>query len=139
MNGNERRREQMGLKDDKVGATIAVADIGKAKEFYEGKLGLAPGAMDGDAGVIYRCGEGTSLLVYLSPEHAGSSTATLATWEVDDIEATVDELTGKGVSFERYEGIEGADERGIHPAGPGGRIAWCKDPEGNTIAIGQFS
>lgn len=129
----------MGLKDSKVGATIAVANMDKAKEFYEGKLGLEPGPMEEEAGVLYECGAGTELLVYLSPDHAGKSTATLATWEVEDIEATVDELAAKGVGFERYEGIEGADERGIHPAGPGGRIAWCKDPEGNTIAIGQFS
>lgn len=129
----------MSLSEHKVGATIAVSDMDQAKGFYEGKLGLSPGPMSEDAGVVYECGEGTSLLVYLSPEHAGKATATLATWEVDDIEATVDELSGKGVTFETYEGIEGADERGIHPAGPGGRIAWCKDPEGNTIAIGQFS
>src|SRR5215212_4740508 len=129
----------MALKDHKVGATIAVADMDRAREFYEGKLGLEPGPMNEDAGVVYECGDGTSLLVYLSPEHAGKATATLATWEVDDIEATVDELSGKGVRFETYAGIEGADERGIHPAGPGGRVAWCKDPEGNTIAIGQFS
>ncbi len=128
----------MGLSEHRVGATIAVADVERAKEFYEGRLGLSPGPMDEPHGVVYECGDGTSLFVYHSPDHAGKATATLATWEVDDIEATVDELTAKGVAFERYEGIEGADERGIHPAGPGGRIAWCKDPEGNTIAIGQF-
>jgi catechol 2,3-dioxygenase-like lactoylglutathione lyase family enzyme len=127
----------MGLADNRVGATIAVSDMQQAREFYEGKLGLSPGPMNEEAGVVYECGEGTSLLVYHSPEHAGKATATLATWEVPDIEATVDELVSKGVSFERYEGFEG-DEKGIHSAGDGGRVAWFKDPEGNTIAVGQF-
>jgi catechol 2,3-dioxygenase-like lactoylglutathione lyase family enzyme len=127
----------MGLSENRVGATIAVSDMEVARGFYEGKLGLAPGPMDQADGVLYRCGEGTSLLVYHSPDHAGGSTATLATWEVPDLERTVDELTAKGVSFARYEGLE-SDERGIHSAAGQGRIAWCKDPEGNTIAIGQF-
>ena len=127
----------MALSDHRVGATIAVSDMEQARSFYEGKLGLAPGPMDEDAGVVYECGGGTSLLVYHSPEHAGKATATVATWEVPDIEETVDELTAKGVVFERYEEFEG-DERGIHSVDDAGRVAWFKDPEGNTIAVSQF-
>jgi catechol 2,3-dioxygenase-like lactoylglutathione lyase family enzyme len=127
----------MGLSEHRVGATIAVADMEKARGFYEGTLGLSPGPMNEEAGVVYECGDGTSLLVYHSPDHAGKATATLATWEVPDLDATADELAAKGVRFERYEGFE-ADERGIHAAGPNGRVAWFKDPEGNTIAVGQF-
>ena len=127
----------MGLSDSRVGATIAVSDMDEAKGFYEGKLGLTPGPMNGPHGVVYECGEDTTLFVYHSPEHAGKATATIATWEVPNIEGTVDELAAKGVMFERYEGFEG-DERGIHSAGGAGRIAWFKDPEGNTIAVGQF-
>ena len=73
----------------------------------------------------------------LSPEHAGKATATVATWEVPDIEATVEELASNDVVFERYDEFE-PDQRGIHSAGGQGRIAWFKDPEGNTIAVGQF-
>ena len=92
----------MGLSNYKVGAGLAVSDMDRAREFYEGKLGLSVGINSGD-NVQYRCAEGTVLHVYLSPEHAGKSTATLAGWGVDDVEGVVDELASKGVAFERYE------------------------------------
>jgi catechol 2,3-dioxygenase-like lactoylglutathione lyase family enzyme len=126
----------MSLSEHRVGATIAVSEMERARGFYEGRLGLTPGPMDEAEGVVYVCGEGTSLLVYRSPEHAGKATATLATWEVPDLEATVDELAANGVSFERYDQFP-ADERGIHSAGPV-RVAWLKDPEGNTIAVSEI-
>jgi catechol 2,3-dioxygenase-like lactoylglutathione lyase family enzyme len=128
----------MSLSDSKVGATIAVSDMTQAKEFYEGKLGLSPGPMDEPHGVVYECGGDTTLFVYHSPEHAGKATATLATWEVPDLEAIVDELTANGVVFERYDEPMKTDEKGINSIDNGGKIAWFKDPEGNTIAVGQF-
>ena len=82
----------MGLSEYKVAAGLAVSDMNRAREFYEGKLGLVVGIDSGD-NVQYRCGEGSVLHVYLSPEHAGKSTATLAGWGVDDVEEVVDELT----------------------------------------------
>ena len=127
----------MGLSDHRVGATIAVSDMDGAKGFYEGKLGLTPGPMDEPQGVVYECGGGSTLFVYHSPKHAGKATATIATWEVPDLDQTVDELAARGVVFERYEEFEG-DERGIHTVGDEGRVAWFKDPEGNTIAVSQF-
>jgi catechol 2,3-dioxygenase-like lactoylglutathione lyase family enzyme len=71
----------MGLSEYKVAAGLAVSDMDRAREFYEGKLGLLVGIDSGD-NVQYRCGEGTVMHVYLSPEHAGKSTATLAGWGV---------------------------------------------------------
>lgn len=127
----------MSLSNNKVGATIAVSDMGRARQFYEGALGLSPGSMDEPEGVVYACGGGTELLVYHSPEHAGKATATVATWEVPDLERTVDDLTANGVVFERYEEPMRTDEKGICTIDQG-RIAWFKDPEGNTIAVGQF-
>ena len=69
----------MGLSRYKVAAGLAISDMDRAREFYEGKLGLSVGINSGD-NVQYRCAEGTVLHVYLSPEHAGKSTATLAGW-----------------------------------------------------------
>ena len=126
----------MSLSESRVGATIAVSDMRQAREFYEGKLGLSPGPMNEDAGVVYECGGGTTLLVYHSPVHAGKATATVATWEVEDLEATVDDLTAKGVTFEQYEEPQ-TDERGINRFGDR-MMAWFKDPEGNVIAVGRF-
>ena len=80
----------MGLSRYKVGAGLAVSDMDRAREFYEVKLGLSVGIDSGD-NVQYRCAEGTVMHVYVSSEHAGKSTATLASWGVDDVEAVVDE------------------------------------------------
>ena len=92
----------MSLSEYKVAAGLAVSDMDTAREFYEGKLGLLVGTDSGD-NVQYRCGEGRAIHVYLSPEHAGKSTATLVGWGVDDVERVVNELTKMGVAFERYD------------------------------------
>jgi catechol 2,3-dioxygenase-like lactoylglutathione lyase family enzyme len=103
----------MGLNRYKVVAGLAASDLDRARAFYEGKLGLTAG-IDSADNVAYRCGEGSILHVYLSPEHAGGSTATLASWYVDDVAGVVDELTERGVVFERYdEGLIVTDEKGI--------------------------
>ena len=127
----------MSLSKYKVAAGIAVSDMSVAREFYEEKLGLLVGIDSGD-NVQYRCGEGTVMHVYLSPEHAGKSTATLAGWGVNDIEMVVDELASKGVSFERYsEGSIVTDEKGIATFDGDAKVAYFKDPDGNTHSIAQ--
>jgi catechol 2,3-dioxygenase-like lactoylglutathione lyase family enzyme len=128
---------RMGLSGYKVAAGLAVSDMDRAREFYEGKLGLPVGIDSGD-NLQYRCGEGTVIHVYLSPEHAGKSTATLAGWGVDDVERVVAELTAKGVSFERYdEGPIITDEKGIATFEGDARVAYFRDPDGNTLSIAQ--
>ena len=77
----------MSLSEYKVVAGLAVSDMDRAREFYEGKLGLSVGIHSGD-NVAYRCAAGSVLHVYLSPEHAGKSRATLASWYVDDVEGS---------------------------------------------------
>ncbi len=127
----------MSLSEYKVAAATAVSDMGRAREFYEGKLGLLVGIDSGD-NVQYRCGEGSVIHVYLSPEHAGKSTATLAGWGVEDVESVVDELTSKGVAFERYdEGSIITDGKGIATFDGGAKVAYFKDPDGNTLSIAQ--
>jgi catechol 2,3-dioxygenase-like lactoylglutathione lyase family enzyme len=124
----------MSLSDSKVSPAVGVSDMGNAKEFYEGKLGLTGGQETGDGGVDYSCGEGTALHVYPSPG-AKPSGATLAAWDVDDFEATVDELIGNGVSFEQYDdGPVKTDEKGIATLN-GDKIAFVKDPDGNILAV----
>ena len=127
----------MGLSEYKVAAGLAVSDMVAAREFYEGKLGLMVGIDSGD-NVQYQCGEGSVIHVYFSPEHAGRSTATLAGWGVDDVERVLEELTSRGVSFERYdEGPIVTDERGIATFEGGAKVAYFKDPDGNTLSIAQ--
>jgi catechol 2,3-dioxygenase-like lactoylglutathione lyase family enzyme len=127
----------MGLGRYKVAAGLAVSDMGRAREFYEGRLGLSVSIDSGD-NLQYRCAEGSVMHVYLSPEHAGNSTATLASWGVDDVESVVDELTEKGVAFERYEeGSIVTDEKGIATFEGGAKVAYFRDPDGNTLSIAQ--
>ena len=128
----------MPFSDFHVRASIAVSDIQRAVEFYEGKLGLqalqsGPSAKIADGSRVYGSGGGPALNVYQSVT-AGQSPATMATWYVHDIEQIVDELTTAGVEFVRYEEFE-HDAAGITARAGGGRIAWFQDPDGNTFAI----
>jgi|SRR5690242_21635832 catechol 2,3-dioxygenase-like lactoylglutathione lyase family enzyme len=128
----------MSLSDFEVRASIAVSDIRQSVAFYEGKLGLralqsGPSAKIADGSRVYGSGGGPALNVYQSVS-AGESSATLATWYVNDIEQIVDELTADGVEFMRYDQFD-HDARGITARAGGGRIAWFQDPDGNTFAI----
>jgi hypothetical protein len=64
------------------------------------------------------------------------ATLTVLNFEVDDIDQAVDELTGRGVRFERYASIP-ADEKGIVRTAPSPHIAWFTDPDGNILAVLQ--
>jgi catechol 2,3-dioxygenase-like lactoylglutathione lyase family enzyme len=124
----------MSLSSYRLNPSIAVSDMARAQQFYEGQLGLSTVQAGADGSRVYASGGETSLHVYPSPAHAGGSTATLATWYVDDVEQVVDELSSRGVAFEHYEGLT-ADDRGISPRAGGGKVAWFKDPDGNTFAV----
>lgn len=127
----------MGLSENRVIAVIAVSDMGRARAFYEGKVGLSGGEERPDGGVRYPCGGGTAIHVYPSPGNAGKSTATLAGFEVDDIEKTVDELAANGVAFEHYDMDPiRTDEKGVARLGDA-KSAWFKDPDGNILSINQ--
>jgi catechol 2,3-dioxygenase-like lactoylglutathione lyase family enzyme len=124
----------MSLSSYKLNPSIAVSDMARAQEFYEGKLGLSAVRAGADGSRIYGSAGDASLHVYPSPAHAGKSTATLVTWYVDDVERVVDELSSKGIEFEHYQEVT-TDEKGISPRAGGGKVAWFKDPDGNTFAI----
>ena len=125
----------MSLSGYTVRTSIAVSDLARAAQFYEGTLGLSAVETRPDDSRIYACGGDTSLHVYVSPANAGKATATLATWYVEDLEEVVDELRSSGVTFEHYDDPSlKADEKGIHELDDG-RVAWFKDPDGNTFAV----
>jgi catechol 2,3-dioxygenase-like lactoylglutathione lyase family enzyme len=122
------------LEDKDVSATIAVKDLGAAKRFYEGTLGLHPATEEGEGGVVYKSGR-SAVLVYES-EFAGSNKATAATWVVgDSLDRLVRDLRAKGVDFEHYDHLPETTRKGdVHVAGDL-RIAWLKDPDGNILAM----
>lgn len=110
---------------------FAVPDLEHAREFYESTLGLNV-SEDNDLLVLHLAG-GRDTLVYPKPDHQ-PATYTILNFQVDDIDETVDQLTQRGVQFERYDGLE-QDEKGISrsPAGP--PIAWFTDPAGNILSV----
>jgi hypothetical protein len=78
---------------------------------------------------------GRDTLVYPKPSHVPAS-YTILNFPVDDIDPVVDELAQRGVSFERYEGLE-QDAKGIARGGDGPPIAWFTDPAGNILSVLQ--
>lgn len=114
---------------------FSVDNVAKAKEFYSVTLGLTV-EPDG-VGVRLRLPGGGSVFMYPKPDHQ-PATFTILNFEVDDIDAAVDELAGSGVHLERYEGVAGIDEKGIlrgKALNRGPDIAWFKDPAGNVLSV----
>lgn len=120
------------LAQSKAFSGFAVPDIEKAREFYGGALGLDVELIE-DPGLlsIHLAGD-RDVLVYPKPDHE-PATYTILNFPVDDVDATVEGLTERGVVFERYEGLD-QDEKGIS-RGMGPTIAWFKDPAGNVLAV----
>jgi len=114
-------------------AYIPAKDVARARQFYEGKLGLRP-KQELAGGVVYEFGEKTACFLYPTP-NAGTSQASQAFWRVDDVEHEVAELKARGVEFEDYD-MPGSDKSasGVVTAG-GAKAAWFKDSEGNILAI----
>jgi catechol 2,3-dioxygenase-like lactoylglutathione lyase family enzyme len=114
-------------------ATIAVRDLGRAKRFYEGTLGLELVDSQGEEALSYRSGSST-VLVYRS-QFAGSNQATTATWTLGpDIEQVVQALKARGVTFEHYD-MPGLTLKGDVHVGGDMKAAWLKDPDGNILAL----
>jgi predicted enzyme related to lactoylglutathione lyase len=111
---------------------FAVDDIPAAQKFYGETLGLNTSEQYGLL-TLHLAG-GRDTLVYPKPDHV-PATYTILNFQVADIDAAVDELVGRGVQLERYEGM-GQDDKGINRAG-GPYIAWFKDPAGNILAVLQ--
>jgi len=123
------------LGANKATSGFAVRDMNEAREFYEGTLGLSVEVLDEEHGVTrLRLADGCDVLMYLSADMTPAS-YTMLNFEVDDIDATVDGLVERGLTFERYEGFD-HDEKGIVRS-PGPQIAWFKDPSGNVLSVLQ--
>jgi predicted enzyme related to lactoylglutathione lyase len=111
---------------------FAVDDIESARQFYGQTLGIKTSQEYGLL-TLHLAG-GRDTIVYPKQDHT-PATYTILNFQVDDIEAAVDELVQAGVRFERYEGMD-QDERGINRGG-GPYIAWFKDPAGNILSVLQ--
>jgi predicted enzyme related to lactoylglutathione lyase len=119
--------------DTKAISSFAVDDIPKAKEFYGETLGLDVSEDEMDTLTLNLAGD-RATMIYPKPDFT-PATYTILNFLVEDIEKAVDELSARGVSFERYEGFE-QDEKGIF-RGEGPTIAWFTDAAGNILAVIQ--
>jgi catechol 2,3-dioxygenase-like lactoylglutathione lyase family enzyme len=120
------------FRDTQAFSGFAVPDVAAAKAFYSDTLGLD---LDEENGMLtLHLAGGRDTIVYPKPDHV-PATYTILNFPVDDIEAAVDELTAKGVEFERYEGEDySTDAKGIMRQG-GPLIAWFTDPAGNIFSV----
>ena len=120
--------------DTKAFSGFSVDDLGRAKEFYGETLGLRTSEENGLL-TLHIAGD-RNTLVYPKSDHT-PATYTILNFPVPDIEKTVDDLTARGVEFERYQGTDmETDEKGIFRGG-GPLIAWFQDPAGNVLSVIQ--
>lgn len=120
------------LSDASVTTMLPVMDMNRAREFYEGRLGLTPGGFRPDGKFVYRVG-GSTLALFPKPEGTKAD-HTAISFRVDDIAARIEDLKRKGVVFEDYDfpGLKTVDHVCVLGAE---KAAWFKDPEGNYLCI----
>ena len=130
-----KKRAQDGLGSRRIVAFVGTADAARAKAFYAGTLGLHLVGEDTFA-LVFDVG-GTRLRVSVVPDVRPAGYTVLG-WTVPDIRSAVLELVQRGVVFQHFEGLE-QDADGIWTAPGGARVAWFRDPDGNTLSITQFA
>ena len=118
------------LADSKAFSGFAAPDIEAEREFYGDKLGIKVTEEHGLL-TLHLAGDRPTL-IYPKADHEPAG-YTILNFPVDDVEAAVDELSARGVQFEKYDGFD-QDEKGI-ARGNGPDIAWFKDPAGNILAV----
>ena len=121
------------LKDSKAFSGFAVDDLEPARRFYGETLEQQVEVLDEENGLmtLHLAGERPTL-IYRSPGFTPAS-YTILNFPVDDVDAAVAWLAGRGVEFEFYDGMT-QEPNGVMKAG-GPDIAWFKDPAGNTLSV----
>jgi catechol 2,3-dioxygenase-like lactoylglutathione lyase family enzyme len=112
---------------------FAVDDLDAARAFYRDTLGLK--VTDEEMGILslHLAGDRPTM-IYPKPDFE-PATYTILNFQVADVEGAVDELSSRGVEFERYDGFD-QDEKGVaRTPGGGPDIAWFKDPAGNILSV----
>jgi len=122
------------LATSRLVAFLATTDAARARAFYTDVVGL--GLVSEDPFALVLDAHGTMLRVQkveklIPPGH------TALGWQVTDLGVTVGELEKKGVVFERYGFLE-QDDRGVWTSPSGAKIAWFKDPDGNTLSLTEM-
>ena len=123
----------MTLGSAQLVAFAGATDLGRAREFYAGVLGLPLESEDGFA-CVFRAGDTRLRLTRV--DQVVPAPYTVLGWTVGDLERTIVELSARGIEFRRYDGMT-QDELGVWTAPSGARVAWFKDPDGNVLSLTQ--
>lgn len=121
------------LDTAKLIAFVPISDSKRSRPFYEGVLGLR--FIFDDPFALLMEANGVRIRLAKTPKFVPASFTVLG-WQVTEIKAVVTALIEKGVSFERFPGME-QDELGIWAAPSGAKVAWFKDPDGNILSVSQ--
>ena len=125
------------LNDSAITANIPASDLGRAKAFYADKLGLEP-TQETPGGVVYRTAGGSTFFLY-ETTYAGQAGHTIAQFHVGDVPREVEELKGRGVSFERYDLPDTTWDGDVASTEGMGHAAWFTDSEGNILCIDDLA
>lgn len=120
------------LASSSMNGFVPTKDAKKARSFYEGVLGF-PFAYENEFVIVFRGKDG--MILAQKVETFSPAPYTILGWEVEDIKKVVSLLSQKGVEFEKYAWVE-QDKLGIWK-GPAGKVAWFKDPDGNTLSVSE--
>jgi len=123
----------MPLADLNPVAFIPTANAAAARAFYEQTLGLTFVSAD-DFATVFLVGPSKIMLRVTNTPEFTPAPFTIFGWQVADIHATVAELSAKGVEFQRYSFLQ-QEPDGVWNAPGGTYVAWCKDPDGNTLSL----
>ncbi|MDQ3678077.1 MAG: VOC family protein [Actinomycetota bacterium] len=115
-------------------AFMPTTNLTQAKAFYGTMLGLA---MEGESPIAVTFDANGTTFRAVLVERFTPFAFTIVGWTVEDIAATVTELTSRGIAFQRFESIK-QDHLGVWRSPGGAQVAWFKDPFGNTISLTQF-
>jgi predicted enzyme related to lactoylglutathione lyase len=123
------------VAQNKISAVVCSSDLDRSQEFYEQRLGLKLSPETIPNHLLFEAGDGTTLLVYGRPAPNLADHTQVRFW-CDDIAEDVHELVARGVEFDL---VEFGDFKMVDHvlSTPVGQSAWCKDPDGNTIALFQ--
>jgi catechol 2,3-dioxygenase-like lactoylglutathione lyase family enzyme len=124
------------LGGNKIIAFVHITDWARARAFYEDVIGLRLVEEEKPFALVF---DANGIMLRLTPggEHKPAP-GTVLGWEVESIEATVEQLIAAGVEFLRYPGMNDGDPLGIWTSPSGARVAWFHDPDGNVLSLTQF-
>ena len=123
-----------GLGNYNIIGFVTIVDVPRAKDFYQNTLGLRLIMEEPPFALVFEA-NGIMLRLGMAKERPPAH-GTVLGWQVPEITATVKSLAQAGVSFERYGGMD-QDELGIWTSPTGAKVAWFKDPDGNTLSVSE--